>query len=98
MTYKGNRKTPKQRLNQKVKKDPKMSGGTMGEKFKPIPRGDATVGTTPDRDMRTGDMIFDPREDEDMTPIGGFGYRDMLKILQAVPKYGGVAVGSYLLK
>ena len=98
MTYKGNRKTPKQRVTQKVKKDPKMSGGTKGEKFKPIPRGDATVGTTPDRDMRTGDMIFDPREDEDMTPIGGFGYRDMLKILQAVPRYGGVALGSYLLK
>ena len=29
---------------------------------------------------------------------GGFGYRDMLKILQAVPRYGGVALGSYLLK
>ena len=27
-----------------------------------------------------------------------FRGRDMLKILQAVPKYGGVAMGSYLLK
>ena len=27
-----------------------------------------------------------------------FTGRDMLKILQAVPRYGGVAIGSYLLK
>ena len=31
-------------------------------------------------------------------PSNAFNYRNMLKILQAVPKYGGVAIGSYLLK
>ena len=41
-------------------------------------------------DMRQGDFLQDPEQP--------FSYRDMLKILQAVPKYGGVAVGSYLLK
>ena len=40
--------------------------------------------------MRQGDFLQDPEQP--------FSYRDMLKILQAVPKYGGVAVGSYLLK
>ena len=43
-------------------------------------------------DMRQGDFLQDP---EQSMP---FNYRDMLKILQAVPRYGGVALGSYLLK
>jgi hypothetical protein len=99
MSYKGNRDTPKKRANQKVKKDPKFSGGAMGEKFKPIPTGTGPF-VTPDRDVRTDGQIFEPdvNADPDRTPIGGFGYRDMLKILQAVPRYGGVALGSYLLK
>ena len=99
MTYKGNRDNPKKRANQKVKKDPKFSGGTVGEKFKPIPTGTGPF-VTPDTDIRTGGQIFEPdvNVDPDRTPIGGFGYRDMLKILQAVPRYGGVALGSYLLK
>ena len=41
-------------------------------------------------DMRQGDFLHDPEQP--------FRYRDMLKILQAVPRYGGVAIGSYLLK
>tara|TARA_Y100000401_G_C8190961_1_gene158709 strand:+ start:52 stop:351 length:300 start_codon:yes stop_codon:yes gene_type:complete len=99
MAYKGNRNNPKKRANQKVKKDPKFSGGTVGEKFKPIPTRTGPF-VTPDRDIRTDGQIFEPdvNLDPDRTPIGGFGYRDMLKILQAVPRYGGVAVGSYLLK
>ena len=44
------------------------------------------------------------KEQRRETPYGGFPvprdfkFRDALKILQAVPKYGGVALGSYLLK
>ena len=99
MAYKGNRDNPKKRANRKVKQDPKFSGGTTGEKFKPIPTGTGPF-VTPDRDMRTDGQIFEPdvNVDPDRTPIGGFGYRDMLKILQAIPRYGGVALGSYLLK
>ena len=99
MAYKGNRDNPKKRANTKIKQDPKFSGGTTGEKFKPIPTGTGPF-VTPDRDMRTDGQIFEPdvNVDPDRTPIGGFGYRDMLKILQAVPRYGGVAIGSYLLK
>ena len=73
----------------------------MYDKHIPIPDGGPTVGTTPDRDMRTGDMIYDPtvNQDPDRTPLdGGFSFRDSLKILQAIPRYGGVALGSYLLK
>ena len=43
-------------------------------------------------DMRQGDFLHDPEQPT------AFSYRNMLKILQAVPKYGGVALGSYLLK
>ena len=43
-------------------------------------------------DMRQGDFLQDPEQSN------AFNYRDMLKILQAVPRYGGVALGSYLLK
>ena len=43
-------------------------------------------------DMRQGDFLQDPEQPT------AFSYRNMLKILQAVPKYGGVAIGSYLLK
>ena len=103
MAYKGNRETPKQRANKKIKKDPKMSGGNKGEKFKPIPTGTGPF-VTPDRDMRTDGQIFEPdvNVDPDRTPLDGgfaaFRGRDILKILQAVPRYGGVALGSYLLK
>ena len=98
MAYKGNRDNPKKRANKKVKKDPKFSGGTTGDTYTPMPTDGPFV--TPDRDMRTGQQIFEPdvNVDPDRTPIGGFGYRNMLKILQAVPRYGGVALGSYLLK
>tara|TARA_B100000482_G_C12423311_1_gene225989 strand:- start:189 stop:524 length:336 start_codon:yes stop_codon:yes gene_type:complete len=85
MTYKGNRDNPKKRANKKVKADPKFSGGTTGEKFKPIPTGPFV---TPDRDMR-GQPIFErpqTQEEKDMTPIGGFGYKNLgrntLKILK----------------
>jgi hypothetical protein len=92
----------KKRIANQTRKDPKFSGGTVGDKFIPIPDGGPTVGTTPDRDIRTGDMIYEPdvMADPDRTPIGGFAFkgRDMLKILQVVPRYGGVALGSYLLK
>ena len=99
MAYKGNRNNPKKRANKKVKQDPKFSGGTTGEQFKPIPTGTGPF-VTPDRDVRTDGQIFEPdvNVDPDRTPIGGFGYRDMLKILQAIPRYGGVALGSYILK
>ena len=103
MSYKGNRDNPKKRANQKVKKDPKFSGGTVGEKFKPIPTRTGPF-VTPDRDMRTDGQIFEPdvNADPDRTPLDGgfasFRGRDILKILQAVPRYGGVALGSYLLK
>ena len=100
MTYKGNRDNPKKRANRKIKQDPKFSGGTTGEQFKPIPTGTGPF-VTPDRDIRTDGQIFEPdvNIDPDRTPLdGGFSYRNMLKILQAVPKYGGVAIGSYLLK
>ena len=103
MAYKGNRDTPKKRANKNVKKDPKFSGGTTGEKFKPIPTGTGPF-VTPDRDMRTDGQIFEPdvNTDPDRTPLDGgfasFRGRDILKILQAVPRYGGVALGSYLLK
>ena len=102
MAYKGNRDNPKKRANKKVKKDPKFSGGTTGDKFKPMPTDGPFV--TPDRDMRTDGQIFEPdvNVDPDRTPLdGGFASlrgRDILKILQAVPRYGGVALGSYLLK
>ena len=98
MAYKGNRDNPKKRANKKVKKDPKFSGGTTGDKYNPMPTDGPFV--TPDRDMRTDGQIFEPdvNVDPDRTLIGGFGYRNMLKILQAVPRYGGVALGSYLLK
>ena len=43
-------------------------------------------------DYEAGDYLL-PDE-----PSNAFNYRNMLKILQAVPKYGGVAIGSYLLK
>ena len=43
-------------------------------------------------DMSQGDFLQDPEQPT------AFSYRIMLKILQAVPKYGGVAIGSYLLK
>ena len=43
-------------------------------------------------DYEAGDYLL-PDE-----PSNAFNYRNMLKILQAVPKYGGVALGSYLLK
>ena len=105
MTYKKGpkNKSIKKKIAEQTRKIPKFSGGTMGDKFIPIPDGGSTVGTTPDRDMRTGDMIYDPtvNQDPDRTPLdGGFAFkgRDMLKILQAVPRYGGVALGSYLLK
>ena len=103
MAYKGNRNNPKKRANKKVKQDPKFSGGTTGEKFKPIPTGTGPF-VTPDRDMRTDGQIFEPdvNVDPDRTPLdGGFAFRNSLKIkhfLQAIPKYGGVALGSYLLK
>ena len=103
MTYKGNRDNPRKRANKKVKLDPKFSGGTTGEKFTPIPTGTGPF-VTPDRDMRTGQQIFEPdvNVDPNRTPLDGgfasFRGRDILKILQAVPRYGGVALGSYLLK
>ena len=102
MTYKGNRDNPKKRANKKVKADPKFSGGTTGDKFKPIPTPGPFV--TPDTDIRTDGQIFEPdvNVDPDRTPLdGGFAFRDSLKIrhiLQAIPRYGGVALGSYLLK
>ena len=79
MTYKGNRDNPKKRANRKVKKDPKFSGGTTGDTYTPMPTDGPFV--TPDRDMRTDGQIFEPdvNVDPDRTPIGGFGYRDMLK-------------------
>ena len=86
MAYKGNRKTPKQRRSDKIKKEPSFSGGTTGDKFKPIPRGGPFV--TPDTDMK-GQPIFErpqTQEEKDMTPIGGFGYKNLgrntLKILR----------------
>nr|BAR30791.1 hypothetical protein [uncultured Mediterranean phage uvMED] len=91
MTYKGNRETPKQRAAKKVKADPKFSGGTTNEKFKPIPTGPFV---TPDRDMR-GQPIFErpqSQEEKDMTPIGGFASstgRNMLRILQFIPAAAG---------
>jgi len=105
MTYKKGpkNKSIKKKIAEQTRKIPKFSGGAMYDKHIPIPDGGPTVGTTPDRDMRTGDMIYDPtvNQDPDRTPLdGGFAFkgRDMLKILQAVPRYGGVALGSYLLK
>ena len=59
MAYKGNRDNPKKRANRKVKQDPKFSGGTTGEKFKPIPTGTGPF-VTPDRDIRTDGQIFEP--------------------------------------
>jgi len=43
-------------------------------------------------DMRQGDFLQDPEQPT------AFSFRDSLKILQAIPRYGGVALGSYLLK
>ena len=92
MTYKGNRKTPNQRRNQNIKKDPKMSGGTTNEKFKPIPTPGPFV--TPDTDLK-GQPIFErpqSQEEKDMTPIGGFASstgRNMLRILQFIPAAAG---------
>ena len=45
-----------------------------------------------DRGEAAGDMPAD------FNLFDGISGREMLKILQAVPKYGGVAIGSYLLK
>ena len=45
-----------------------------------------------DRGEAAGDMPAD------FNLFDGISGREMLKILQAVPKYGGVALGSYLLK
>ena len=44
-----------------------------------------------DRGEAAGDMPAD------FNLFDGISGREMLKILQAVPKYGGVAIGSYLL-
>ncbi len=102
MTYKGNRDNPKKRANKKVKQDPKFSGGTTGDTFKPIPTDGPFV--TPDRDMRTDGQIFEPdvNVDPDRTPLdGGIAFRNRIKIkhlLQAIPRYGGVALGYYLSK
>jgi len=106
MTYKKGpkNKSIKKKIAEQTRKIPKFSGGTMGDKFIPIPDGGPTVGTTPDRDVRTDGQIFEPdvMADPDRTPLdGGFAFRNSLKIkhfLQAIPRYGGVALGSYLLK
>ena len=45
-----------------------------------------------DRGEAAGDMPAD------FNLFDGISGREMLKILQAVPKYGGVAIGAYLLK
>ena len=92
MTYKGNRDNPKKRANKKVKADPKFSGGTTGDKFKPIPTPGPFV--TPDTDLK-GQPIFErpqSQEEKDMTPIGGFASstgRNMLRILQFIPAAAG---------
>ena len=105
MTYKRGpkNKSIKKKIAEQTRKNPKFSGGAKNDPFIPIPDGGPTVGVTPDRDMRTDGQIFEPdvMTDPDRTPLdGGFAFkgRDMLKILQAVPRYGGVALGSYLLK
>ena len=65
MAYKGNRDNPKKRANKKVKKDPKFSGGTTGDTYKPMPTDGPFV--TPDRDMRTDGQIFEPDVNVDQT-------------------------------
>ena len=106
MTYKKGpkNKSIKKKIAEQTRKIPKFSGGAMYDKHIPIPDGGPTVGTTPDRDVRTDGQIFEPdvMADPDRTPLdGGFAFRNSLKIkhfLQAIPRYGGVALGSYLLK
>ena len=45
-----------------------------------------------------GEVFGDMPPDFNLFDDSAFRGRDILKILQAVPRYGGVALGSYLLK
>ena len=80
----------------------RISGGSYKNKNKPKKPSDADIQTE-------GNMKGQPKpedifgEDYEGGPTylrqsNAMSGRDYLKILQAVPRYGGVALGSYLLK
>ena len=69
------RKTPQQRRNDKIKKDPKMQGGSPGTVFVP-PDGPITdqdiQDALQDEDMKQGDYLEDPENPlSDLMKIGG---------------------------
>ena len=69
------RKTPQQRRNDKIKKDPKMQGGSPGTVFVP-PDGPITdqdiQDALQDEDMEQGDYLEDPENPlSDLMKIGG---------------------------
>ena len=63
------RKGQKRRY-QRLKRKQTQTGGNTGEKFIPDKTGD--FAPAPDRDMRTGEPIYDPETDQFGNPVSGF--------------------------
>ena len=80
------RKTPKQRRNEEIKKDPKMQGGSPGTVFVPdVPTPDPTAEeiqeALEDEDMNQGDYLRDPENLNNLMKIGG----KALYLLKLIP-------------